>query len=113
MIFLTSHLKSRAFLILMITIFLCLLSFPFTNAMAGDDGGEITIYNETDKNLYITIADENAGQVDAGMTDTFECGYGEHRVEAEWDGGTIHKYIHVTKTYPNASWTIEQDDVND
>ena len=73
--------------------------------------GEITVHNNSNRDLYISIAGRNQGSVSAGSSDSFTVRYGEHRCEAEWDGGSIHKYIRITKSSPYADWYISKDDV--
>jgi len=83
----------------------------YNNTVGMSDGGEITVYNNSTRDLYITISGRNEGSVSAGQSETFSVRYGEHRCEAGWDGGSINKYIRVSKTDPRASWYISKDDI--
>jgi len=73
--------------------------------------GEITVRNDSNKDLYISISGRNQGSVGANQSESFDVRYGNHRVEAEWDGGSIHKYVSIFKSSPHADWYISQDDV--
>jgi len=76
-----------------------------------EEEGEITVHNDSDRDLYIVIAGKNQGTVSSGSSETYSCKYGSHRVTAEWDGGSASKYVTVSKTYPHADVTFSQDDV--
>ncbi len=97
--------------ILVLMIFAVVLAVGSIPARAEDGEGTITVYNYTDRDLYIVISGRNQGNVSAGYSDTFTAKYGSHRVTAHHNDGQIYKYVNVSKTYPNATWTINQNDI--
>lgn len=98
--------------IMLLIIFLCSVFILLGAECArAEDEGEITVHNETDRDLYISIAGRNKGVVATGQEETYSCKYGTHRVTAEWEDGSVSKYITVSRTYPSADWYISQDDV--
>jgi len=75
--------------------------------------GEITVYNGTDRDLYITIAGRNQGTVGANQSETYTVKFGNHRVEATWEGGSTHTYISISRSNPSDSWHIKQNDISE
>lgn len=99
---------------LIILAFLFLLLFTSSGAsgiIPVSDEGEITVYNDSHRDLYISIAGKNAGSVSAGSSETFSAPYGDHRCEAEWDGGSTYKYVKISRSDPHGRWYIKKDDV--
>jgi hypothetical protein len=89
-----------------------LLLFPgATGAAAGEKKGELKVYNETDRDLYISVGSQAEGTVTSKSSREFECKYGQHRVTAEWDGGMIETTIFIYSGNPKVEWTIVQDDL--
>ncbi len=107
----------HSFWMLMILAFLFLLIFTsstVSNASGitpASDEGEITVYNESTRDVYISIGGRNQGTVSAGSSETYSVHYGEHRCEAEWNGGSTYKYVKVTRSDPHGYWYINKDDV--
>ena len=75
------------------------------------DSAEITVHNDSTRDVYISIGGRNQGTVSAGSSETYSVRYGEHRCEAEWNGGSTYKYVKVTRSDPHGHWYISKDDV--
>lgn len=73
--------------------------------------GEISVQNGSNRDVYISISGRNQGSLSAGQSNTYDVPFGEHRVTAEWDGGSASKYVSVTRSNPRGEWYISQSDV--
>ncbi|MCA9792191.1 MAG: hypothetical protein KC910_10365 [Candidatus Eremiobacteraeota bacterium] len=87
-------------------ILLGLLLLTLASALAGEKTGTITVYNQTPKPIYVVIAGRNQGQIGAWSYDCYTVGIGEHRVEVSNDVSSASKYVRVSETYPDNSWTV-------
>lgn len=96
-------------------LFLLLFSLHSLSNASGiipvSDEGEITVYNDSNRDVYISIAGKNQGTVSAGSSETYSIHYGDHRCEAEWNGGSTYKYVKVSRSDPHGYWYIKKDDV--
>lgn len=107
----------KAFTIIMILVLSCVILIAFAGKVNAKYSpfskrhGEITVRNDSNKELYISISGRNQGAVGANQSESFEVRFGNHRVEAEWDGGSIHKYVSISSSCPRATWCIGQSDV--
>lgn len=109
----------KCFLIIVTALFLTTALFftAYDDAAFGEEAlpqsrtGEITVRNDSNKDLYISIAGRYQGMVYSGSSGTYRVSYGNHRVDAEWDEGSIYKYVSVSQTYPYNRWDIGQGDI--
>lgn len=76
----------------------------------GESTGTITVYNQTPKDVYVTIAGRNQGEIAAWSYDSYTVPLGEHRVEAHTDTSYAYKYVKLSSTYPDNSWTVTPGD---
>lgn len=76
----------------------------------GEATGTITVYNQTPEDVYVTIAGRNQGEIAAWSYDTYTVPLGEHRVEAYTDTSSAYKYVKLSSTYPDNTWTVTPGD---
>ncbi len=81
-----------------------------TLAAVADKTGTITVYNQTPEPIYVVIAGRNQGQVDAWSYGCYSFALGEHRVEASTSESYAVKYVRISDTYPDNSWTVYPGD---
>ncbi|MGE0489115.1 MAG: hypothetical protein AB7S38_07860 [Vulcanimicrobiota bacterium] len=87
-------------------ILVMLLMIGFGVALAGEKTGTITVYNQTPKPIYVVVAGRNQGQIGAWSYDCYTVSLGEHRVEVSNDVSSASKYVRLSETYPDNSWTV-------
>lgn len=78
---------------------------------SGELPGSISVSNESKEEVYVMIGGRNQGFVDAGYTETFRVPLGEFKVEAQGDKETAYRWLTVSRSYPNASWTVYAEDL--
>lgn len=100
---------------LLVFLFMLLFTLPGVSGASGiipaSEDGEITVHNDSNRDVYISISGRNQGTVSAGSSETYSVHYGDHRCEAEWNGGSTYKYVKVSRSDPHGHWYINKDDV--
>lgn len=76
---------------------------------------EITVYNESGFEVYISISGYDKGKLEPGYSRTYKVPIGGHRVEARTDSRFDKRaYIDLvlSSTYPYDQWYIKNSDLN-
>lgn len=93
-----------------LTLVLALVLLAWAPARADHRTGTVTVYNNSDHEIYVVIGGYNQGRVWKGSTHTFEFELGYHKVEA-WVGDACAKqYVTLTKNEPEDHVTFSNGD---
>jgi len=103
--------KNKLYLIaLVLAVTILLGAGPWRHYAIAESTGTITVCNESNKNLYITIDDRNEGPVDKNSSEDFKVKLGEHKICASWDNSSIKEYCTLTESSPDYTWSISKND---
>jgi hypothetical protein len=105
-------------IVILLCLFLLVLAAVPASVLGqsiGATSGEISVYNESGFDVFISISDHDRGKIEAGYSKTYRVPLGEHRVVATTDpkfDKEAHADFVISGTYPTDSWYIHNDDLN-